>query len=78
MWSTVQTADGRALGTLVTIAHHDHTRFHVPRAPGMLALSETGKDAVAAALSARSPDFAAAREASVEIAEYLAAAGHDG
>lgn len=79
MWSTLETADGRALGTLVTVTHHDHTRFRVPRAPGIFALGETGQDAVVDALSARSPGFAAAREASIEIAEYLAAAGaHDG
>lgn len=78
MWSTVRAADGRALGTLVTITHHDHTGFRVPRAPGILALEETEQDAVVAALSARSPEFAAAREASIEIAEYLAATGHEG
>lgn len=78
MWSTVRSADGRALGTLVTITHHDHTRFRVPRAPGILVLAETGDDAVVRALSARSPDFAAARAASVEMAEYLAGAARAG
>lgn len=71
MWSAIETAEGVPLGTIVTITYHDHTGFRVPRAPGILALAETG-GCVVAALSARSADFAAAREASVEIAEYLA------
>lgn len=75
MWSTVFSADGEALGTLVTLTHHDHTGFRLPRAPGILALAETGTGAVVDALSARSPEFSAAREASIEIAEYLAATG---
>jgi hypothetical protein len=78
MWSTIHAADGRALGSIVTITHHDHTQFRLPRAPGILALAETGKDAVVDALSARSAEFAAAREASIEIAEYLAGAAHEG
>jgi hypothetical protein len=73
MWSTLERLDGgEALGTLVTITYHDHTRFHVPRAPGVFAISAVGKDAVVKALSKRSPEFQAAREASIEIAEYLA------
>lgn len=72
MWSTIETQAGAPLGTIVTITPHDHTRFRVPRAPGVIALAETGMDAVVDALSRRSPDFAAAREASIEIAEYLA------
>lgn len=72
MWSTIESAEGVALGTIVTITPHDHTRFRVPRAPEIIALAETGKDAVADALSRRSPQFAAAREASIEIAAWMA------
>jgi hypothetical protein len=71
MWSTIEAASAAPLGTIVTIVYHDHTRFRLPRRPAIIALPETGKDAVVAALSRRSADFAAAREASIEIAEYL-------
>lgn len=71
MWSTIETIDGAALGTIVTITFHDHTRFRLPRAPQVIALTEVGKEAVVAALSQRSANFGAAREASIEIAEYL-------
>jgi Family of unknown function (DUF6022) len=73
MWSTVRPlVKGNALGTLVTITYHDHSRFHAPRAPGVFALRETGKEAVVESLSQRSQEFRQAREASIEIAEYLA------
>lgn len=71
MWSTIKSAEGKALGTIVTITYHDHTQFHVPRQPGVIGLPETGKEAVVGALSQLSPDFEQAREASIEIAEYL-------
>jgi hypothetical protein len=72
MWSTIETMEGTPVGTIVTITPHDHTQFRIPRAPGVVALAETGKDAVVDALCRRSPEFAAAREASIEIAEYMA------
>lgn len=71
MWSAVAAPGGAPLGTLVFQVHHDHTGFRLPRPVGVLALAEAGDEAVIAALSRRSPEFAAAREASVEIAEYL-------
>ena len=71
MWSAVTSATGGALGTIVTIVFHDHTRFRLPRAPRIIALAETGKEAVVEELSRRSADFRNAREASIEIAEYL-------
>jgi hypothetical protein len=71
MWSTIETTTGAALGTIVTITFHDHTRFRLPRAPQIIALKEVGKEAVVAALAQRSANFGAAREASIEIAEYL-------
>ncbi|MBV9786704.1 MAG: hypothetical protein JOZ51_00910 [Chloroflexi bacterium] len=71
MWSTVSTADGTAIGTIVVKYYHDHTEFRVPRPPAILALTETGKDAVVDALSRHSSDFNQAIEASIEIAEYL-------
>lgn len=78
MWSTIETAAGAALGTIVTITFHDHTRFRLPRAPQVLALAEVGEAAVVAALAARSADFRAAREARIEIAEYLASQAAQG
>ena len=71
MWSTVNAATGGSLGTIVTIVFHDHTRFRLPRPPQIIALAETGKEAVVEALAHRSDDFRNAREASIEIAEYL-------
>jgi hypothetical protein len=71
MWSAVNSVTDGALGTIVTIVFHDHTQFRLPRAPRIIALAETGKRAVIAELSRRSTDFRDAREASIEIAEYL-------
>jgi hypothetical protein len=71
MWSTIEAAGGVPLGTIVTIVHRDHTRFRLPRRPAIIALPETGKEDVAEALARRSADFVAARQASIEIAEYL-------
>ena len=72
MWSTLERASGQALGTLVSITYHDHSQFRIPRAPGLFAIRAVGPEAVVKALSRRSADFKAAREASIEIAEYLA------
>lgn len=71
MWSTINSAGGAPLGTIVTIVFHDHTRFRIPRQPHVIALTETGKEAVVEALSRRSADFKNAREAKLEIEEYL-------
>jgi Family of unknown function (DUF6022) len=71
MWSTVQTVTDETLGTLVVIVYHDHTMFRIPKKPEILSLEEVGKEAVVKALSERSSDFAAAQEASIEIATYL-------
>lgn len=71
MWSTIEASDGTALASIVTLTFHDHTRFRLPRAPQIIALTDVGKEAVVAALSRRSANFGAAREASIEIAEYL-------
>lgn len=71
MWSTISGPDGKAIGTIVVKYFHDHTEFRVPRPPEILALTETGKETVVAALSQHSPDFSQAREASIEIEEYL-------
>ncbi len=50
-WLIVKQADGSPLGTLVYRFFHDHTRFRIPRAPGILALQETEESAIRAALS---------------------------
>lgn len=71
MWSTITAADGAVIGTMVTLYFHDHTEFRLPRQPGVIALAETGKEAVVAALGRRSADFQQAREAKIEIEEYL-------
>lgn len=71
MWSTIKRSTGEPVGTIVIAVFHDHTQFRVPRAPQVIALTETGKQAVIEALSQRSEDFKQAREAKIEIAEYL-------
>lgn len=71
MWSTIVAAEGAALGTIVTITFHDHSQFHIPRQPAIIALAEIGQEPVVAALSQYSADFKQAREFKVEYAEYL-------
>ncbi|UHA72501.1 DUF6022 family protein [Paenibacillus sp. 481] len=71
MWSTVYGPNQEALGTIVTLIHHDHTQFRVPHQPGILALTAVGKEAVVEALSALSPEFAQALEFTVEYELYL-------
>ncbi|MCM3240648.1 DUF6022 family protein [Heyndrickxia oleronia] len=71
MWSTVHSSNGEPLGTIVTIVFHDHMQFRVPRKPQIIALSETSKEDVVAALSLRSYDFKHALEFTVEYEEYL-------
>jgi hypothetical protein len=71
MWSTITSAEGKAIGTIVTIIFHDHTQFRLPRQPQVIALTETSKEAVVAALSERSSDFKHALEFQIEYAEYL-------
>ncbi|MBA2682503.1 MAG: hypothetical protein H0U76_29435 [Ktedonobacteraceae bacterium] len=51
MWSVLSTASGQTLGTIVTRIFHDHTRFRIPHAPGIIVLEETETDAVLSALS---------------------------
>jgi hypothetical protein len=72
MWSKVTTAEGTPIGTLVIVFYHDHETIRIPRAFDVIALEATSKPDVIRALSQRSPEFAAAREAKIEIAEYLA------
>ena len=71
MWSTILDADGKPIGTLVTITYHDHTQFRLPRPPHIFALAEVGKDAVVETLSQRSEDFKNALEFSLEYELYL-------
>lgn len=71
MWSTVLSPEEEPLGTIVTIVYHDHTQFRVPRQPRILALHETGKEDVVAALSLKSADFSEALEFTAEYEEYL-------
>ena len=51
MWCVVRTAQGKPLGTIVTRVFHDHTRFRIPHAPGIIVLEETETDAIIEALS---------------------------
>jgi hypothetical protein len=46
MWSVVRRAGGAPLGALVVRLAHDHTRFALPRPPGILALDETDGAAI--------------------------------
>lgn len=69
-WYLVKQADGSLLGTIVYRAFHDHTRFRITRAPGILALQETEESAILSQLS----------RASVRIGwkEFAGAFSHDG
>jgi hypothetical protein len=71
MWSAIHSVEGEPLGTIVTITFHDHTQFRLPRQPQVIVLTETSKEAVVEALSHRSADFKNAREAKIEIEEYM-------
>lgn len=71
MWSVIHTASGTALGTLVHVIPHDHTGFRVPRPPRALGLPVSTRPEIEAALSARSPDFAAALPFDEWYAAYL-------
>ncbi len=75
MWSTLTAATGEPLGTFVTVIFHDHTEFRVPRQPQIIALRETGKEAVVDALSHRSDEFKQALEFTVAYAAYLRSQG---
>jgi hypothetical protein len=72
MWSKITTAEGAAVGTIVTVFYHDHLQIRIPRAFRVIPLEATGKRAVVAALSRRSAEFGDALEARIEIAQYLA------
>jgi len=72
MWSKITRKDGTPLGTIVTVFHHDHEQIRIPRPFQIIALEETSKGTVVAALSNRSTDFKNAEEAKIEIARYLA------
>lgn len=71
-WSKITTTDGSVLGTIALAFYHDHIEIRIPRPPRVMALEESSKGAVLAALGRLSPDFKAATEARIEIAEYLA------
>ncbi len=51
VWYVVKTAEGEELGTLVLQVYHSHRSFFMPRAPRLLALEVTDREAVIAALS---------------------------
>jgi Family of unknown function (DUF6022) len=70
-WSTIHSAEGEALGTIVTILFHDHNQFRLPRSPQVFALTEIAKEDIVDALSQRSDDFKNAREDWIVVAEYL-------
>jgi Family of unknown function (DUF6022) len=71
MWSTINSTEGKPLGTIVTITYHDHTQFRIPQKPQIIALTETSKEAIVEALSHRSVEFKNALEFKIEYAEYL-------
>lgn len=71
MWSLVSTSQGRVLGAVVTVVHHDHTRFYLPQVPKVFWIEAISNHAVRDALVALSPDFAAAPDAELEVAAEL-------
>ncbi|REK77641.1 DUF6022 family protein [Paenibacillus paeoniae] len=71
MWSAIHDGDGSPLGTIVLQIFHDHTQFRLPRRPGILALSVTGKEEVVRVLSQKSASFEQALEFTEEYKLYL-------
>jgi Family of unknown function (DUF6022) len=71
MWSTIESATGQLLGTIVIITFHDHTQFRIPQKPEIIALTETSKESVVEALSHRSVDFKNAVEFQIQYSQYL-------
>jgi hypothetical protein len=71
-WSKITGVDGAAIGTIAVVFYHDHEAIRIPGPCKIIALEETTKGAVIAALSQRVPEFATAVEAKIEIAAYLA------
>ena len=72
MWSKIATRDNTPIGTIVVVFYHDHEQIRIPRAFKIIGLEASGKREVVTALSRLMPEFRAAREAKIEIAEYLA------
>jgi hypothetical protein len=72
MWSKITLDNGAAVGTIAVAFYHDHNEIRIPRAFKIVALDETAKGAVIAALSRLYPDFETAQDAKTEIAAYLA------
>ncbi len=82
LWCVVRTVEGKTLGTLVTRVFHDHTRFRIPHAPGVITLEETETPAIIDALSHASirlsgvtqedapPEFPAAPSAEQPVWQY--------
>jgi hypothetical protein len=52
MWSVVRPTDGAPIGALVIRLVHDHTRFRLPRPPGILAIEEVDTAAIVQAVAA--------------------------
>lgn len=72
MWSTItEVKSNKSIGTIVTKVYHDHTQLRLPRAPIVMALSETTKKEVVEVLSQYSLDFKQALEFHEEYAEYM-------
>lgn len=72
MWSEIITTNGDPLGTIVVVVFHDHKRIRIPRAFQVIALQETGLDAVVERLSLLSADFKNAPDMKTEVAQYMA------
>lgn len=71
MWSLVLDSENRNLGTLVTVIHHDHSRFRLPQPPEIFAIAENTKQQIVEALSQRSDGFREALEFNEWYANYL-------
>ena len=67
----LEAAEGESLGTIVTITFHDYTQFRVPQKPQVIAWTQISQEAVVEAFSHRSADFKNAREAKIEVEEYM-------
>ena len=64
--------NGSVIGSIAIGYYHDHMQVRIPRAPRIIALKNSSKQAVVKELSQHVPEFAHALEARIEYAEYYA------
>lgn len=75
MWSLILNAEGTTIGAIAVGAHHDHSRFRLPRSPEVIGLEATSWDDAERALEGRFPAFAKEASFRVWYQNYLSQPG---